>query len=316
MPKANPLRSRFGGVVAAAIVAIGVLLPAAAIAALALGALRAWVPVLDLLNLDRWLLLAAGGVGAVLLAAMRRRRAAAFAAASLGLTMALVPALPLAPTGDCARPLRLVQWNLLYGNRDEAAAAAWLRASGADVLLLQEARGGPGSVRERLGTDYPHRLTCVRREGCSTVILARARPDRRLPLARGDAENRRALSAARMDFGTVALVSLHLSRPWPPGHQLAEIALLEARLGDADPRRLIIGGDFNSGAAMEPLRRLGRRYGLARVDPGRPSWPAPVAVLRIDHLLVGSGWRVARAVRGPALGSDHRPQLVELCAAA
>ncbi len=314
MPKAIPHRGLFRTLSAV----VGGGLTAAALLALALGAARDLVPLLDLLNIDRWLVLAAGATGLALLAAAAvPGRDIAIGAVLLGLAMLALSRLPGAPTAatGCATPLRIVQWNLRYANAGQARAAAWLRGTDADLLLLQEARGGAGGVRALLAADYPYRLACLARGGCSTVILARRRPDRLQPLARGDAENRRALSAARMDFGHAAIVSLHLSRPWPPGHQLREIGLLEARLGDVDPRWLIIGGDFNSGPAMAPLRRLGDLYDLALVDPGAPSWPAPNAMLRIDHLLVGSGWRVVSARRVAALGSDHHPQLVTLCPA-
>lgn len=315
MPKAIPHRGPFRTISA---VAGGALL-AAAILALALGATRDWLPLLDLFNIDRWLVLAAGATGLALLAAAAvPGRDIGIGAVLLGLAMLTLPPLRSPPTvaSGCTAPLRIVQWNLRYANSGQARAAAWLRGTGADLLLLQEARAGAGSVRALLADDYPYRLACLARGGCSTVILARRRPDRLLPLARGDAENRRALSAARMDFGRASVVSLHLSRPWPPGYQLREIALLEASLGDVDPLWLIIGGDFNSGPAMAPLRRLGDAHGLAAVDAGAPSWPAPRALLRIDHLLVGRGWRVAAARREPALGSDHQPQVVTLCPAA
>jgi endonuclease/exonuclease/phosphatase (EEP) superfamily protein YafD len=49
-----------------------------------------------------------------------------------------------------------------------------------------------------------------------------------------------------------------------------------------------------------------------------PRWPAPPsalpvpALLDLDHALLGKGWTAARAERGPSLGSDHFPLLLNL----
>ena len=38
----------------------------------------------------------------------------------------------------------------------------------------------------------------------------------------------------------------------------------------------------------------------------------PFALLPIDHVYAGPGWRTVRAERGPRLGSDHYPVIVTL----
>ncbi|HQR90495.1 MAG TPA: endonuclease, partial [Caulobacter sp.] len=39
---------------------------------------------------------------------------------------------------------------------------------------------------------------------------------------------------------------------------------------------------------------------------------APAPFLPIDHVYAGGAWKTVSVVRGPALGSDHRPIVVKL----
>lgn len=256
---------------------------------------------------------------AVALLAWPRRCWPALLAAGLAAPVALVVAagLPMAfpGAGACPPPRRLtiVQWNLSQDNRDPGGAAAWIAAQQPDVALLQEAKGGAATVPARLAKVLPFVQSCHAHVHCSTLVLAALPPLRQVPLAHGDPENRRALSAALLDTGTATLVSLHLSRPWPIGRQGRETAELAARLAGEDPRRLIIAGDFNAVPGMAAPAGLAARLGLRSAAAPGASWPAFLPLLAIDQLLIGEDWQVVAATRGPAGGSDHRPQRVTLC---
>lgn len=270
-------------------------------------------PLFDLLALVRPLLLGLAGLGWLLLAGSGWRRQAL---AGLGLFAAAWPGQPVAEAaaGACPRPLTVLQWNMRFDNPQREAAVAWLAGQDADVLLLAEA---PYDLPWRLRDRWPTAVACHRRLPCSTLVLARplGRAAAR-PLARGDAENRRALSAARLDRGAASLVSVHLSRPLPLGRQGRETSELIADLGDAEPARMIVGGDFNATPAMAPVRRLAAAFGLARVAAPGASWPnQPLPLITIDNLLVGRGWRVMAADRLVGPGSDHLAERVALCPA-
>ncbi len=51
--------------------------------------------------------------------------------------------------------------------------------------------------------------------------------------------------------------------------------------------------------------------GWRRASGLRPSWGSTLGI-PIDHVLATSHWRAASQQRGPELGSDHWPLLVEL----
>lgn len=290
--------------------AVGARLLWTAILLLLAGTFGTDLALFDLAALVRPLLVALGIIGWLLLAdrGMRLWLGSGFALAAVVLMGRDVA---MAAAGFCERPLTVLQWNMRLDNRQPAVARAWLARQDADVLLLAEA---PYDLPDALADRWPHARTCQAHGACSTVVLTRAAPRRARALARGDAENRRALSAARIDLPGASIVALHLSRPWPIGAQAREGRWLAAALTDVDPALLIIGGDFNATPAMAAVRSVARRHGLARADAPGFTWPAwPFPVIAIDHLLIGRGWQVMATERLHGPGSDHLAQRVSLC---
>ncbi len=307
-------RARTAGLPAAVLAGLG-------LAGLLAGALAPLAPLFDLAAIAAPLALLAALAGALGLALTARRRPAAIVAILATLATAALPRLPGVGEVTACPPadrLTVAQFNVSLGNPDPAAVAAWLAGSGADVLLLQEADIGPGSVPARLAAAYPWQQRCHASGRCSTLVMLRAPPLARQPLAHGDPQNRRALSAAAATTPAGDFIAVHLSRPWPLGRQQAETALLAAAL-PANRRHLVIGGDFNAPGGKASLAGFARAHDLADASPtfppglAIPSWPAALPLLRLDHLLVGPGWQRLSARPGPALGSDHLPQLVTLC---
>jgi endonuclease/exonuclease/phosphatase (EEP) superfamily protein YafD len=121
------------------------------------------------------------------------------------------------------------------------------------------------------------------------------------------------------------VVAIHLK--WPTrAHRWAGPATLAGLLDRYPHDRLIVAGDFNLTPWSFALRRIDRRFGLERRDRAVPTWPSqrplgralvPLpAILPIDHVYAGAGWRTVAVRRGPRLGSDHYPLVVDLALAA
>ncbi len=271
-------------------------------------------------------LAAAACLGGLALRARRMRARAAVAA----LGVAAVAAAMLFDAGSLWRPvalqdgdpaLRILSFNLHRDNESPMHAARWILARDPDVVVLLEAARAGARVSGALAARYPHSVTCRGQRRCSTMILSRRPPLIARGLARGDADNRRALSAAHMRvasaIGPVDIVAVHLSRPWPVGRQAKELRLLGGGLSDVGRDRLLLIGDFNAPPWSMTIRDASAMLGLRRLPTG-PTWPVPFGgsplrpVLAIDHALAGSALAMAHAQTGPALGSDHRPLLVEL----
>ena len=80
-------------------------------------------------------------------------------------------------------------------------------------------------------------------------------------------------------------------------------------------------GAYRHAATSFSRRREDTLFALERRTRALFSWPAergpagmglPFALLPIDHVYAGPGWRTVRAERGPRLGSDHYPVIVTL----
>lgn len=270
----------------------------------------------------------------IALGLIARRRAASrrtappawLIAASLALAAGLIawllqPLFPRWPAPSGAAPaVRIVEFNSWIDNRTPVLAARWILAERPDVVVLLEGARAP--LIHVLMQELPFRTSCNRDGPCTTMILSRARPAERRGLAHGDADNHKALSAAYVRFGApgrgFAVLAVHLSHSWPWGRQRAETRALVAAMAGTSNDRLIVTGDFNASPWSNSMRRIEAGLVVSPIGGEAASWPArrsrlPLPpLLWIDHTLLGPGWRGARSVRGPALGSDHFPFLVTL----
>ncbi|MFN3522381.1 MAG: endonuclease/exonuclease/phosphatase family protein [Phenylobacterium sp.] len=276
---------------------------------------------------------AAGGIGAWLLAlaaphGFPRRLArtlgvlAVLAAAPLVLIELLAPRGPTAPP-EAPRQLRLIQFNAWDLNKDRPATIAWLLRERADIIVMQEAQRDFAEVlRDQAG----YHVSCQdgRPQWCTTAVLTLRQP---LRAGYDDADLPGALTPlARAtvpapDGGTVTVIGVHLDWPTQPSRQQSQRARLAALIAASGPReRLIVAGDFNSTPWSHARRADDAAWGLVRRTRALFTWPTPrlgwrglgwpLALMPIDHVYAGSGWRVVSLRRGPATGSDHYPIVV------
>jgi|GEM_PF-7102432 len=303
---------------------LGILLALALLVLLA-GLLGSAAPILDLANLVMVPFAALGLACALGLLFIVRRwwKKTGMAAAAFASGLMLIP--PAAPPSVCpAGTARLrVAWLNAQGSNNPAQIAAWLdREKPVLVAFGELSRGGSAAVRAAVLERYPHVQSCLREEGCSTIIYARDEPLGMAPLARGDPANRKALSAARMTFAMAGgtelnVMAAHLSRALPLGRQGEELAELESHLqGPADT---IILGDFNATRRMHVLRDFAARNGFGVGKADAPTWPlnwggrATTPVIQIDQVLAGRNWAIEDLRTSPNLGSDHRGLVADLC---
>jgi len=222
--------------------------------------------------------------------------------------------------------VRIVQFNVWKGNRTAGRAADWVLAQDADIVVLEEAANRGEEVARRLAPRYPFRVTCRGARTCSTVILSRRPPIASQGLARGDAENRKALSAAwaRYDFGGRALTvfAVHLSRPWPWGGQEEDRTKLIAEVRKLPDPNLIVLGDFNTTPWTFAGKRQDAALQMNRITRALFTWPLyyrprvrvypTVPIMPIDQAYLRPGLLPVAVRSGPELGSDHRPVVIDL----
>lgn len=225
-----------------------------------------------------------------------------------------------APAGSA--DLRIIQFNAWATEGDVERSAAWLLKQDADIILIEEASGPLAAL---LKAEYPYKATCADPAYCSSMIFSRHRPIAKggLQTAVSDSHLPGAWTTFRRPDGTqFTTVNVHYVWPYPAGPQQQQTARL-AKVLERFPREgLIVTGDFNSTPWSFSLRRQDRLFGLERRTRALPSWPAmelsrlkiPVLfpILPIDHVYAGADWRTVSIKRGPQLGSDHYPLIVDL----
>jgi len=276
-----------------------------------------------------WLAMAAAAAVLWMLGGRRGRMVPLLAAVSIASGLLLVGPELLAASrqdrfkGD-APTLKLVQFNLWGRNRDPKGTAEWIFEEDPDVIVFEEGFARSGGVARALAVRYPHVTTCAEPLPCSTMILSK-----RAPVAAGGlggSVSEANLSGAWATFrgrrGAFTVVGVHYTWPLPAGPQQQQTLRLSRALERFPADSLVVAGDMNSTPWSFSLKRQDRLFGLERRTRALASWPAgdfsgrgivaPFPFLPIDHVYAGEAWKTVAVRRGPKLGSDHYPVVVEL----
>lgn len=306
---------------AGAIAGVGLAAGAGFASALGLvGAVWGWA---DALNNGAPLWLVAGWIGAglVVLAVEKGRvRTAALICAAVAvvcngaaLAYEMVRTKPEAPPPGNLVVLTFNRW---WHSPDLPKQVAMIRASGADVVALQEVDGFEQTARAGLSDLYPYQQFC--HPDCDTAILSK-RPltgsgqeaQSRWPGGLGFAWVR----TTAPDGKPVTVATLHTYWPIPPWIQRGQRAHL-AELIQALPRdELIVVGDFNLTPWSWAMRRMDPTLApLTRRTHGLITFPTNqlIPFLALDQVYAAPAWKTVEIKRMPDTASDHFPVLVTL----
>ena len=220
----------------------------------------------------------------------------------------------------------LISFNILVTNQETAAVAAYLAASAADIVAIQEfhdRRHAP--LLPALAERFPSRLDCP-----AGLVMLSALPVLDAGCRPIGADSQRQLAWMRVvvDQREATVVNTHLYHPFlhtprrPRWHEWPAVvsAVLRnterqsqqfddvAAFVNAQHGPIIVLGDLNAFPGSPLLHRFMEDVGLAFGPVGlAPTHPAQVPVLAIDHVLAGRDAAVTARRTGPALGSDHLP---------
>lgn len=289
-----------------------------------LGFLGAWGRFFDLLGQPRLqyaLMLALGAC----LALLRRRGRAAAVLAGFALVN-LVPAAPLywrdAPAASAGPAYRVVAFNLEIDNCGDPAALTYLRAAGADFLVLLEVTPCWRDTLARFAPEYPYQYGEARPDHWGGYILSR-RPFAATETLRLTPTGwPHVVARVDLDGRPVTLVAIHPPPPVAPPtwneHQ-AQLDALVAWLPGQTGTRMVCG-DFNLASWSAPLDGFMRATGLRDSRRGfglQATWPVGLPLMRmpIDHCLASPDVTVHAFSTGPATGSDHYPIAVDFSVA-
>ena len=214
--------------------------------------------------------------------------------------------------------LRVVSLNVSITNPHKAAVLDYLRTANPDVIVLIEVDSAWTSALESLRATYPVQLFSPRDDNFGLAFLSRV-PIRDLRIVHtSDRATPSVLARLALDGRELAILATH---PPPPINAQMAAARDEALQGAATlvasltiPVLLI--GDLNATPWSQGIRLLKDGSNLDFRSPDAawtPSWNArtPFAI-PIDHALVTPPLVVASRHIGPDVGSDHRPQVLDL----
>lgn len=285
-------------------------------------------------------------LGVVVLRSRRRVvPALALAVALAGTTLHaawLAPAFVGQDTGqdtgeDAGVPvLTVATLNLQLGRADTDQVAAWLATSDADVVVLTETT--PGALAaleadERVGSEgdgpWPRRAGVALPQAAGTVVLSAYPLARETPVPLGNRGYRMAVSAPGGSFTLTAAHTaypLQALEPWR-----TDLRTLERDVAEVEGPHLVVG-DLNATVDHRALRDVlaagpGLRDAAEQAGSGwQPTWPAPgaetalgarspLALLRLDHVLVSPGMVATSTATTQVDGTDHLALVVRLSSA-
>lgn len=224
---------------------------------------------------------------------------------------------PLPRAASQGMTLRVISFNVLSSNKNQAQTLEFLRQERADLVLLMEITDTWAASLEKLNDLYPYRLIEPREDNFGVALLSRT-PWRAAELVHfGNAGVPSVVGKFALGDGEWVFVGTH---PLPPGsRQMA--ALRNSQLSDVaqfvrNRQTVIVAGDLNVSGFTPYFHDVLREGRLNDSRQGRgiqASWgPVPLMEIAIDHVLVSSNIAVLNRRVGPHLGSDHRPVIVEL----
>ncbi len=302
---------------------LAIFLALLSLTALVLGSLGRWLWPFDLLAHFRVHCTAVLILASLVLLGVRDWKngivaALAAALAAVPLFDYLVPARATSLTVEPEQSLRALSLNAWFRNEDPLRLVDYLAKSGADVVVLQEVSQGEGTLLQSKLDMYPYAY--VEGAGESDAVLFSRWPITRAETVRLSANGVSTIRAT-LDWSArpITLIAAHLH--WPIGsltadRRNAELAGLAA-LAQAERGPLVMLGDFNITPWSPHFRAFLDASRLRDCSLGHgldPTWPSQfiLAGIRIDHCFASPHWRALDARTGPAVGSDHRPMIVEL----
>lgn len=289
----------------------------------ALGFLAPLVPALDLVNHFRMGLAAASLLlfaGALVARDHRLLRPTVV----LMLVQAALALLPLSFAGSYesgrTATLRILTFNMYIDNNRFDEIADYVTSSGADIVVLVEVSCAAAErLIPRLKPHYPHAL--VSADSCFGIALLSKRPIVTSGQVIVAPRQRPLFVWTRFDWDGIPVVvtGAHPIPPLAPNDQASQITRLINHV-DGFKEAQIIAGDFNLTPFSWTFARL-VKAGLGQHVSYRPTW-APVwmaswlpPLFTIDNVLTTRNMAATRVAFGPALGSDHRPIIVDLALA-
>jgi len=246
------------------------------------------------------------------------------------------------PAGNAQRPFKIVSANLFFQNPNPLALLTWIEQERPDFIALQEygQRAAP-IIDGALAQAYPHKLVYPREDPTGMAVFSRYPFTRvTVPPVPGMVFRFDANLVVRVDLpaegahpaSQITVFNLH---PLPPiemtGPSIRNLELaLFGNLAGEHVGPLVIAGDLNITPWSPYFTAFRKATGLVSAYDGQfmePTWPVAgilgtarflpeslqfLVRIPIDYVFFSPDIHVVRQERGPDVGSDHFPHVVEL----
>ena len=243
------------------------------------------------------------------------------AAINVGLIFAGLQGAAAEAAPDSKRFLRVVTFNLSFGNDRIDGVDKFLNETDADVVVLQEVtKDHLLPLHTGLDARYPHS-----RGEFGLVIFSKypIRADGRVDRPGYPEWIRLMARWVEIDVnGTaVEMVGVHLARPfYPVLHEHDVTTLTQFVLTRKLP--VIVAGDFNMTPWTDQQKRFTYVSGLGRFNTFHFTWPMRwrryqfVPLVAIDNVFASPHFAKIATMGAPRLGSDHRAVIADIALAA
>lgn len=197
----------------------------------------------------------------------------------------------------------------------------YLKTEKPDFVILQEITLKDWRSLKELKSIYPYMSYCDDWL-CGVALLSRHKWTE--VKAGNFGPHKLPLITAKFDekFKDLKLFATHTARPhWKYSTQREQFEHLATHISKTTTSPTILGGDLNSTVFSALLRDFGANSSLKAAGKITVTWPQrfrqlwylrlPILQLGIDHFFVKPDMKILRKWRGPDLGSDHRPLLMD-----
>jgi len=250
------------------------------------------------------------GLGMICAFVLRQDARAALmgAAATVVMLVNWLGHLPAQAEAGTEPQMTLYQKNMLWRNGGNDSLLESIRASGADIVTLEEISRHNAPILDALTADYPQQHYCPFRVVGGVAVLARGVE----VTGRLDCAPDLGLAAMQVEgpWGRVWVAALHLPWPWPH-EQAGHVAAVVDRLQQLDGP-VILAGDFNAVGWSDAVEQIAAAGDMARVGAYAATFDLPPLdyPIGIDHVLAPGGTGEIEVL--PKLASDHHGVLARL----
>jgi len=215
--------------------------------------------------------------------------------------------------------MRVLLSNVNTANQNHRAVLDLIRDESPDLVALLEVNQSWAAALAELEPDYPHWVKEPRDDNFGIALASRVPIRHQRLLFLGEAGVPSIEVDAQLGESWVKVIATHPLPPTSPENAWYRDGQLAALAGYASQSEhpVVLIGDLNTSPWSHAFRNLIKTSGLldSALTTGLTlTWPVQLAPLRIpiDHCLVSPEIQVLRRVRGPKVGSDHFPIIIDL----